>query len=61
MYLGGLTLVLGAPLLLGSLYGLIISIFLSLLFIARIIGEEMMLIEELDGYSDYKNKVRYRI
>ena len=61
MYLGGLTLFLGTPLLLGSLYGLIIGLFLSLLFVARIIGEEKMLIEELDGYSDYKNKVRYRL
>jgi protein-S-isoprenylcysteine O-methyltransferase Ste14 len=45
MYLGGLTLFLGTPLLLGSLYGLIIGLFLSLLFVARIIGEEKMLIE----------------
>ncbi|MCE7697366.1 MAG: isoprenylcysteine carboxyl methyltransferase, partial [Methanobacterium paludis] len=42
MYLGGILLFLGAPLLLGSVYGLIVGIFLSLLFVARIMGEEKM-------------------
>jgi protein-S-isoprenylcysteine O-methyltransferase Ste14 len=61
MYLGGMMLFLGAPLLMGSLYGIIIGVFLSILFVGRIIGEEKMLMEELDGYGDYKKKVRYRI
>ena len=43
MYLGGIMLFLGAPLLLGSIYGIIVGIFLSLIFVARIIGEEKML------------------
>ena len=61
MYLGGILLFLGAPLLLGSVYGLIIGIFLSILFLIRIMGEEKMLVEELDGYEDYKKKVKYRL
>jgi len=61
MYLGGILLFLGAPLLLGSVYGLIIGIFLSILFLIRIMGEEKMLVEELDGYVDYKKKVKYRL
>ena len=61
MYLGGILLFLGAPLILGSIYGLIIGIFLSLLFVARIMGEEEMLLEELEGYPNYKNKVKYRL
>jgi protein-S-isoprenylcysteine O-methyltransferase Ste14 len=61
MYLGGIFLFLGAPLLLGSVYGLIVGIFLSLLFVARIMGEEKMLLEELEGYLDYKKKVKYRL
>ena len=61
MYLGGMLLFIGAPLLMGSLYGFIIGIFLCLLFVGRVIGEERMLVEELDGYVDYKKKVRYRI
>lgn len=61
MYLGGIMLFLGSPILLGSFYGLIIGSFLSLLFIARIIGEEKMLVDELEGYPEYKKKVRYRL
>ena len=61
MYLGGILLFLGAPLLLGSVYGLIVGIFLSILFLIRITGEEKMLVEELDGYVDYKKKVKYRL
>jgi protein-S-isoprenylcysteine O-methyltransferase Ste14 len=61
MYLGGIMLFLGAPLLLGSIYGIIVGIFLSLIFVARIIGEEKMLNLELEGYPDYKDKVKYRL
>jgi protein-S-isoprenylcysteine O-methyltransferase Ste14 len=61
MYLGGIMLFLGAPMLLGSIYGIIVGIFLSIIFVARIIGEERMLIVELDGYPDYKDKVKYRL
>lgn len=61
MYLGGIMLFVGAPMLLGSMYGIISGIFLSFIFVARIIGEEKMLIEELDGYCDYKDKVKYRL
>jgi protein-S-isoprenylcysteine O-methyltransferase Ste14 len=61
MYLGGILLFLGGPLLLGSVYGVIIGIFLSILFVARIMGEEKMLVEELGGYVDYKKKVTYRL
>ena len=61
MYLGGILLFLGAPLILGSIYGLIIGIFLSLLFVARIMGEEEMLLEELEGYPNYKKNVKYRL
>ncbi len=61
MYLGGILLFLGAPLLLGSVYGLILGIFLSVLFLVRIVGEEKMLVEELEGYVDYTKKVKYRL
>lgn len=61
MYLGGVLLFIGAPLFLGSIYGVLIGIILSLLIARRIIGEERMLINELEGYSDYKKKVKYRL
>jgi protein-S-isoprenylcysteine O-methyltransferase Ste14 len=61
MYLAGLLMFLGAPIVLGSMYGLIIGVLLSLLVAVRITGEEKMLTEELQGYADYKKKVKYRL
>jgi protein-S-isoprenylcysteine O-methyltransferase Ste14 len=61
MYLGGIMLFLGAPLLLGSLYGLGIGILIALLLAARIIGEERMLVKELQGYAEYRTRVKYRL
>jgi protein-S-isoprenylcysteine O-methyltransferase Ste14 len=61
MYLGGILLFIGTSLLLGSLYGLLIGVLISFLLVARIIGEERMLVKELDGYADYRKKVRYRL
>jgi protein-S-isoprenylcysteine O-methyltransferase Ste14 len=61
MYLGGILLFIGAPMLLGSLYGVMLGLLLSLLIAVRIIGEEKMLVKELDGYADYRKKVKYRL
>lgn len=61
MYLGGILFFIGTPMLLGSKYGILIGIALSFLIIGRIIGEEKMLINELEGYADYKKKVKYRL
>lgn len=61
LYLGGILLFLGGPLLMGSIYGLVIGMFLSLSLVARIMGEEKMLLEELEGYADYIKKVKYRL
>ncbi|MFB3895793.1 MAG: isoprenylcysteine carboxylmethyltransferase family protein [bacterium] len=61
MYLGGIMLFLGAPLLLSSKYGIVIGIGISLMFIFRIYGEEKMLDTELPGYPEYKLKVKYRL
>lgn len=61
LYLGCALMMFGAPLLVGSVYGLIISLVGSLILAGRIIGEETMLVEELEGYETYKQKVRYRL
>jgi protein-S-isoprenylcysteine O-methyltransferase Ste14 len=61
LYLGCLLMVLGAPLLLGSLYGFIIGFIGVLVVAGRIIGEENMLVNELEGYEEYKQKVKYRL
>ncbi|WP_321206585.1 isoprenylcysteine carboxylmethyltransferase family protein [Tolypothrix tenuis] len=61
MYLGAIFLFIGTPLLLGSLYGVLIGVIFSLVLVARIFGEEKMLVEELPGYEDYQQKVKYRL
>ena len=60
-YLGILLLIIGGPLFLNSIFGLILGICIAMLFVVRIIGEEKMLSEELDGYVEYKQKVKYRL
>lgn len=61
MYLGAIFLFMGTPILLGSQYGILIAVVFSLLLVVRIIGEEKMLVEELEGYQEYKNQVKYRL
>ena len=61
LYLGCALMMLGAPLLVGSVYGLLISALGLLLLVGRIVGEERMLLEELDGYAAYRQKVKYRL
>jgi protein-S-isoprenylcysteine O-methyltransferase Ste14 len=61
MYLGGILLFIGTPMLLGSIYGLIIGFSMLFLLALRILGEEKMLLEELEGYADYKKSVKYRL
>lgn len=61
MYAGAVLLFISAPLLLGSLYGLALGLLLIVTIAARSIGEEAMLRRELDGYSDYMKKVKWRI
>jgi len=61
LYLGCALMMLGAPLLIGSVYGLLISALGLLLLVGRIMGEERMLLEELDGYAAYRKKVKYRL
>ena len=51
----------GAPLLLGSMWGLIIASVGLCVLAGRIIGEEAMLLSELQGYSEYVKKVKYRL
>jgi protein-S-isoprenylcysteine O-methyltransferase Ste14 len=51
----------GAPLLLGSWYGVLAALAMTVLLMARIVGEEKMLTRELEGYRGYALKVRYRL
>lgn len=61
MYLGGTLMLVGAPLLLGSLWGLVLGLALTALLMARAVGEEAMLARELEGYREYMERVRYRL
>lgn len=61
MYLGAVALFFGAPLFLNSKYGVLIGLLMTILLMARITGEEKMLLSELEGYKDYRQKVRYRL
>ena len=61
LYLGCFLMLIGAPLLVGSIYGLILSLVAVVTLVVRIIGEEKMLINELEGYEEYKKKVTYRL
>ncbi len=60
-YAGGLAFNLMSPLLLGSLWALIPASFIACLFVLRTILEDRALREELDGYTDYSRRVRYRL
>lgn len=61
MYLGAVLLFLGVPLLLGSVLGLVIGFCLILVVARRILGEERLLVQELDCYEVYREKVSYRL
>ena len=61
MYLFTIFLFLSMPLILGSLYGFFIFLIYPLIIIKRLLNEEKFLKKELDGYTDYMKKVKYRL
>jgi protein-S-isoprenylcysteine O-methyltransferase Ste14 len=61
MYLGVVINMIGTPLALGSLWGLLAVALAVPAFAARIADEERMLVDELAGYRDYTTRVRSRL
>lgn len=61
MYTATIFLFLSMPLVLGSLISFFVFLFYPILIIFRIIHEERFLEKELEGYVEYKKKVKYRI
>lgn len=61
MYFATLFLFLAMPLILGSLWALLIFLAYPFIIAKRILNEEKVLMRELDGYAEYKNKVKYRL
>ena len=49
------------PLLLGSYYGLIPAVLSAALLVTRTVFEDKMLHKELEGYTEYAQKTRYRL
>ncbi|HBC79846.1 MAG TPA: isoprenylcysteine carboxyl methyltransferase [Bacteroidales bacterium] len=60
-YFGNIITALGIPLILGSLWGFIPSAVSIILVIIRTYLEDRTLIKELDGYSDYSSRTRFRL
>jgi protein-S-isoprenylcysteine O-methyltransferase Ste14 len=60
MYAFGILQLVGAPLMLGSWWGLIALPPIILAIAIRALGEERMLRADLDGYEDYARRVRWR-
>ena len=61
MYSVTLLLFLSMPLVLGSLFSFIIFLVYPFIIANRIKHEEAFLEKELEGYKEYKNKVKYRL
>ena len=61
MYSVTLLLFLSMPIVLGSVYSFLIFLMYPFIIAKRIKHEEEFLEEELDGYTEYKNKVKFRL
>ena len=61
MYMATVLLFLMMPIVLGSWYALIVFAFYPAIIIVRLKDEEELLSRELPGYTEYKQKVKYRI
>lgn len=61
MYAVTLLLFLAMPLVLGSLISFAVFLAYPFIIAKRIKNEEAFLEKELDGYAEYKNKVKYRL
>lgn len=61
MYTATIFLFLSMPLILGSLFAFLIFLLYPIIIVVRIKNEEKVLAEELVGYKEYKEKVKYRL
>lgn len=61
MYSVTLLLFLAMPFILGSVYSFVIFLAYPFIIAARIRNEEQLLEQELAGYKEYKQKVKYRM
>jgi protein-S-isoprenylcysteine O-methyltransferase Ste14 len=61
MYAGALVMLLGIPIALGSWWGALVVVAILPALIWRLIDEEQFLARNLPGYTEYQEKVRYRL
>jgi len=61
MYVGALVMLVGVPLALGSLWGLLTIVPMVIVLVARLLDEEKFLAKNLVGYSEYQSRVRSRL
>ncbi len=59
MYIGALVMLFGVPLALGSWWGLVLIIPITVVIVWRLLDEEKYLAKNLPGYTEYQKKVRY--
>lgn len=61
MYLAIIIFLFAFPLWLGSLWTLILSMLITAVVVFRLLREEKALCQELEGYVEYRERVRYRL
>lgn len=61
MYMGAFLLLVGIPLSLGSLWGLLAIALMMPALIWRLLNEETFLVKNLPGYAEYQSTVRHRL
>ena len=61
MYTSTILLFLSMPLVLGSIFSFIIFLIYPIIMVKRIRNEEEVLEKSLEGYSEYKKQIKYRL
>ena len=61
MYASASLYLIGTPLALGSLWGLVPLVLIVPALIWRLLDEERLLARDLPGYAEYQRRVRYRL
>jgi protein-S-isoprenylcysteine O-methyltransferase Ste14 len=61
MYIGSIVLYIFSPLALGSYWAMIPALPIIPILVIRLLDEEKLLVQELPGYKEYRQKVKYRL
>jgi protein-S-isoprenylcysteine O-methyltransferase Ste14 len=61
MYFSTLLIYPFSPLALGSYWAMLPTFIIIILLVARILNEEEVLVRDLPGYAEYRQKVKYRL